>query len=118
MTWRRLVVARGVALALGLLALAACVHRAPSGDDVAATVSAHPDIRIERRDGSTVRLQRASIVGDSVVGMSDGTRVPIALADVARADAPGSTARRGAEGMAILFAPLALVVAALVVATH
>ena len=115
MAWRRLMVTRGVALSL---ALGACVHRAPSGDDIAATVRAHPDVRVERRDGSTVRLQRAAVVGDSVVGTADSTRVAIALGDVARVDTPGSTARRAGEGMAILFAPLALVVAAFVVAGH
>jgi len=105
-------------LSLGFIALGACVHRAPSGSDVAATVRAHPSVRIERRDGATVRLNAASVVGDSVVGTSDGTRVAIALSDVARADTPGSEARRVAQGVGILLAPIALVVVALTVATH
>lgn len=113
----RLIVTRGATLTVCLVSLSACVHHATAGD-VAATIREHPAVRIERRDGTTIHLERASVVGDSVIGTSGPSRVAIALGDVARADTPASTARRAGEGMLILFAPLALVVAAFVVAGH
>ena len=112
-----LIVTRDALLALSLAALSACVHHATAGD-VAATVREHPAVRIERRDGSTIHLERASVVGDSVIGTSGSSRVAIALSDVARADTPASTARRAGEGMVILFAPLAFVVMAFTLARH
>ena len=71
------------------------------GPTVATAVDQHPDLTLIRKNGSSVTLTAATIVGDSVVGSSvearneDGSprRIAVALDDIARTDPAAADSR-------------------------
>ena len=69
-----------VSLVLGITLLAACSswHRTPSAIEGVSHASSG-EIRVTQLDGSMVRLVNASIVGDTVVGISPVTGARLAI---------------------------------------
>lgn len=73
-------------------------------------------VRVTRRDSSTVVLTRAVFHADSVSGVADNRRIAVAVRDIAYVQyrRPGKVPTEGVTGVAVLFGLLVGVFSALV----
>ena len=78
---------RTAPIVLATLTFAACSSWHPATAPTAAdsTTFVH-DVRITRTDHSVLLLDRAQVVGDSLVGAAGGARVAVALRDIERVE--------------------------------
>lgn len=77
-----------------ILLTGSCTHFASPSEPVVDVVAEHPNLRLIRKDGSSINVYGATVARDSVIGSSSdvkdttgtGLRVAVALSDIERTE--------------------------------